>query len=630
MEPQDSTYRQFKGLASVAVYGFLVIISLYHIAVILGIFGPGVWELVPAQILATSLGLLLVAFFFYFPATSKAPKDRVPWYDLTLVGMILAPTIYFVTFYIEFYYRPGVLTALEVVLAVMATVACLEATRRSTGWVLVILALVFVIYPLFGDYMPGFLFTRRFSVTDILAVIWHGTSGIYGVVTEIIPKYIFSFVFFGAVLTICGGAQFFSDLAAAVFGRFRGGAAKTAIVLSGLVGGTEGSVVVNVIMVAPISLPLMREAGHKAEYSAAVLAAGACGAVLMPPVMGVTAFLMADFLGIPYLRVVQYGILPAILYYVALFCQIHFDALKLGTPPLPSARLRPIKTTLSSGLHLYLAVALLIGLLVLYYPPANAALYASGALILFSWIRKETRIGIKRLGSALTNAAVSAAQLAAMIAGVGLIVGSIDLTGLGFKLSSGVVELAGGSFLLLLIYTFITNLILGMGLGGFPAYILLAVLVAPGLVAVGMPPIAAHMFIFYTSLVGNLTPPVCVGTYVAAVLANAKMWPAGLLGFRLSIATFLVAFAFAYSPALLLVGAPSEVALAAAGALVGVIALASGVSGYAWRRLDWFDRVLLICGAVGLVAVGWVTDLIGVGLIMIVVAKNVIAAWGAR
>ena len=503
-----------------------------------------------------------------------------------------------------------------IVLGVVTMIVLLEATRRAVGWPIVLVAVAFLLYTRFSDLFPGLLQARGYDISRMVAVLYTGRDGIFGMPTGIAGSIILVFILFGQLLLVVGAGRWFIDLACAIAGRFRGGPAKVAVIASALFGTISGSPAANVAATGVLTIPLMKSIGYKPSFAAAVESVASTGGAIMPPVMAVTAFIMAEFLGIPYASVAIAAFLPAILYYIAVFVQVHLEAVKTGLHGLPREEVPGFWKTFKQGCHFLLPIGVLVYfLLIRGYSPTTSALYACAALVLASMVRKGTRPNPRRMLQALEGTGQGMLLIGTACAISGIVIGCTVLTGVGIRLAQLLITTAGGSTFVLLLLAAVTSAILGMGISVIVAYILLAILVAPALTGMGMLPLASHLFVYYFAVLSFITPPICVSVYIAAGIANAPMMRTGLQAVRLGIVAYIVPFMFMYDSALLLKGSPAAVALAVVTSVVGVIALAAGVSGYALRRTNWLERILLLAAGVGLIMPGWITDVIGAGVL---------------
>ncbi|MBI3063280.1 MAG: TRAP transporter fused permease subunit, partial [Deltaproteobacteria bacterium] len=551
---------------------------------------------------------------------------RVPWYDVLLTLGGGASSFYMFLNWEQvtrFYGQP---TPLILVLGGIMLLTTLEAARRTVGTAVAILGAIFIAYVLFGNYFPGFLFTRGYSYARMIGHFYTSDGALFGLALEIFSVVVATYVIFGQFIQVSGAGDFFLKLGISLVGRYRGGPAKVAVVASSVFGTVSGSAVANVVVDGPITINMMKGLGYRASFAGGVEAAASNGGQIMPPVMGAAAFLMAEILGMPYWSVAVAAFLPAVLYYVALYFMLDFEAAKTGLRGMDRKDIPPFRETLKDGWFFLIPVVVLLVLIGhVGYNVAKSGLYSLLVLVAVSYLRKETRLDLKKIKSGLQQGALAFAELGAAAAVIGIIMAAVSLTGLGMTLSSGLIEASGGHLWLLLLLTAIASIIMGMGASTLLVYIVLAMFVAPAIVKMGVEPLAAHLFIFYFGCMSLVTPPVALAAYAAAVIAKADYWKTGWEASRLGIVGYIVPFIFVYQPALLLKGSSGEVVLAAATAIIGTIALAGAMSGFFFGAVFWWQRILLGTGSLTLIYPGWRTDLLGLALVAIALAGTRLA-----
>ena len=563
----------------------------------------------------------LILVFLLVPAGKKAPLDRLPWYDalLAAAGAISSLYIFFNWEQVTLFY--GQPTLLILVLGGITLLTTLEAARRTVGSAVAILGAIFIFYVLFGNYFPGFLFTRGYSYARMIGHFYTSDGALFGLALEIFTVIVATYVIFGQFIQVSGAGDFFLKLGISLVGGYRGGPAKVCVFASSLFGTVSGSAVANVVVDGPITINMMKRLGYRAAFAGGVEAAASNGGQIMPPVMGAAAFLMAEILGMPYWSVAVAAFLPALLYYVALYFMLDFEAAKTGLSGLDKEEIAPFFETLKEGWFFLIPIVVLLFFIgYLGYNVAKSGLYSTLVLVAVSYLRKETRLGPSKIKNALEQGALAFADLGPAAGVIGIIMSAVSLTGLGMTLSSGLIEASGGHLWLLLVLTAIASIIMGMGASTLLVYIVLAMFVAPAITKMGVEPLAAHLFIFYFGCMSLVTPPVALAAYAAAVIAKADYWKTGWEASRLGIVGYIVPFIFVYQPALLLHGSTAEVLLAATTAVIGTIALAGAMAGYFFGSVFWWQRILLGVGSVTLIYPGWKTDLIGLALVLVVVA----------
>jgi len=586
------------------------------------------------QYLGIFLALILGAVFLSVPPSSGADRHRVPWYDLLFSVLGLTVGLYPGLFFVEIMLSMGEPDALRLVLAVIAILLIIEALRRTVGWILVGVGVFFLLYARFAHFFPGGFAGTGVPWGRLVNYLYTDVNSIFGLPLGVTATIVLPYIFFGQALFAIGAGEYLTDLAVAMFGRFRGGPAKVSVVSSSLFGTISGSAVANVAVDGPITIPLMMRTGYKPTVAAAIEAVASTGGQIMPPIMGAAAFIMAEILAIPYRDVAVAALLPAILYYVALFTQVDLEAGKMGLRGLSRQELPALIPVLRKGWVFFVPLSILVYVLFIQNSDAgDAGIFAALATLTLGFLRKELRARPRWVLETLQSTGRTLLELGVTVALAGLILGAVQVSGLGFILSYALVSLAGGNILALLLLTAIVSMILGMGMPTTAVYVLLAVLVAPALVQLGIDPLGAHLFIFYFGMVSMITPPICLAAYTAAAIVQADSMKTGLEATRLGIVAYVVPFLFVFSPALLLKGSLVDVSLAAVTAVAGAVLLGMALTGYFVRELGWLKRVLLVVAALNLLtpATGkgiiftWITDVVGVALAAAVLASEL---WG--
>jgi TRAP transporter 4TM/12TM fusion protein len=534
--------------------------------------------------------------------------------NYVLAGLSVLACLYLASENQELVSRSGNPTLLDLVAGGVMVVLVLELARRATGWGLVTVCIMALVYAVSGPYLPGFLAHRGYGVTRIVEQLFLSTEGIWGVPLGVSADFVYLFVLFGVVLDTAGGGALLIALANKVAGRTRGGPAKTAAVASAFMGSLSGSAVANVVTTGTFTIPLMKRAGFRPFFAGAIEAAASTGGQLMPPVMGAGAFILATWTNIPYLEVAAAAVIPAILYYAALLAAIHFRACAMGIEPVREVTPEKIR----DKLHLLLPLGAIVLLLAMGRSPMRAAFWGVTSALTMACLRPATRPSLPELGEVMERAGRGAVQVAAACAAAGVVVGVASLTGIGLRMSELIVTISGGNLLAALMLTAIGSIILGMGLPTTAAYVVLAALGAPALVQLGVPLLAAHLFIFYFGCISNVTPPVSLAAFAAAGISGSPALKTAVSAALLAGAGFLVPFMFVYGPELLLIGNPVEIMLAFVTGLLGVIALASAGMGYARRPLRAWERVIALGAALLLVYPGLPTDAVGLLLLAFV------------
>jgi TRAP transporter 4TM/12TM fusion protein len=570
------------------------------------------------------------------PAESAAQAERAarrrprPWLNGALALLTLSCAAHYVWHNGRLASRMAMVDdpeRLDVVVGVLFTLLLLEATRRHTGPALVVMALLFVVYAFVGPWLPGFLGHGGETFTKLVDQQLFTTQGIFGIPTIVSATFIYLFVIFGNVMDYGGILRFFTDGSMAVAGASRGGAGKVAVISSGLTGTVNGSAIANAVSVGNFTIPLMIRAGYRREFAAGVEACSSMGGQLAPPVMGAAAFIMAETLQMSYAAIAIAATIPGVLYYVALGAMVHFEAVRRGLPVTPRSQLPRLGAVFKRDWHLLIGPLLLVWLLFTGRSPMFSGFWSLVVAYALSWVRKDTRIGAAKTLATLTGSAQAAMPVALACATVGIVVGVVSTTGLGLKLATGIVGLAGGNLLLTMIMAMLAALVLGTGLPTSATYIITAIMAAPALELLGVPKLVAHFFVFYFGILADLTPPTAISTYATASIAGADVWRTQALGVMLSLSGFIIPFAYVYDPALLLIGASGpHILLRTAAATLGVIMLSAALIGYLRGPTRLWERALLLAGSLLLIFPGIWSDLAGVWCFVVVV----VAQRGAR
>ena len=561
------------------------------------------------------IGLASVLVFSLFPFSKRSPKNRITLIDGIFIILSLAVYAYPIVAFNGMVNRQGMPNTLDLVFGGVAILVVLEACRRVIGLSVSIIAALLLLYAYFGPYIPGILGHRPFSLSRIIGFQYMTTEGIFGIPLGVSSTFVFLFVLFGAFVIKCGLGKFFTDLAMSVAGGLPGGPAKVAVVASGFEGMISGSSVANVVGSGSFTIPLMKRIGYPPHFAGAVEAVASTGGQFMPPVMGAGAFIMADFLGMPYTRIALLAFIPACLYYFGCYMQIHFRAKKLGMVGIPRAQLPSLWGVLRRKGYLLFPVVTLVYFLLNDYSITKVAFLAIMATVLVGFLQRgEDRFTLRSLYEALETGARTALGVAVATACAGIIVGVITMTGLGLKFSVVIIDISQGIPLLTLFLAAIACLIMGLGVPVTASYIIVATIVAPAMVKIGILPIAAHLFVFYFAVLADITPPECIAAFVAAGIAGANPMKTGVTAFRLGIAAFIVPFIFCFDSSLLGLGSVPEVLYRVLVSIVGIIALAGVGELYILEKNRWYETVMLLIAACLLLLPGWVDDLIGASL----------------
>ncbi|MGH8731884.1 MAG: TRAP transporter permease, partial [Burkholderiales bacterium] len=556
----------------------------------------------------------LVLAFLMLPARKNGDLEKPRWLEAALIAASLVACGYLTVardYAINRMIYVDALTQVDWVFAIATVLLVLEATRRAVGITLPLTAVVFLVYALtLGDI----------ELELVAEQMYLGTEGIFGIPIYVSATYVMLFIVFGALVERTGTGQLFMDFAMSLTGRAAGGPAKVACITSGMFGTVSGSAVANVMTTGTFTIPMMKRIGYPAAFAGAVEAVASTGGQIMPPIMGAAAFIMAEFLGISYLSVTVYALLPALLYYFALYMTVHFEAKRIGMKGLPKADLPRLGKVLSERGHMFLPLAVIIGILLSGYSAPFAALCGIASTIPTALLRKTTRQYV-RLGNileALEFGARNTVSVALSCACAGIVIGVIYLTGLGLEFTDVVLSAAANHILVALLLTMVAGIVLGMGMPTAPAYIMQTALLVPALVKLGVMVEAAHMFVLYFAILSAITPPVALAVYAANGISRAGLWETSLDALRLGASGYIIPFMFVFGPSLLMIGSPLTIATTAVSATIGITCLAAGLSGYLIGKASAWQRVVLVAAAFMLIKPGLASDLVGIGLIAVV------------
>lgn len=562
------------------------------------------------------LGFLLVIFYINAMVDSEKRWEQI---FLGIMALFALGGCAYITILDEnLQLRAGIVYASDILFAILLIIAIFEACRRKMGNPLVIITLVFVAYAFLGKYIPGFLNQPGMTLKKFTSLVYLTTDGIFGSPLYASASYVVLFVLLGAIMSVSGIGDYMTNLATSLFGHMRGGPAKVAVVASGFFGSISGSPTANVIGTGTFTIPMMKKNGFEPDFAAAVEATASTGGAIMPPIMGSTAFIMAEMLGIPYTAVAKAALIPAILYFLAVLFGVDIYAAKHGLKGIPRPQLPKVRSMLK---QIYMLAPLIF--LIFCMAVFNMTIVRSGLLtiivtLVLVEINPKTRMTKEQWLQIPVQTVKSAVSVGIACAMAGIISGVIMGSGLGYRISSILTSVAGTSMLLLLVLTMVVSLIMGMGVPTTAAYLVLASLVAPTMIQLGIPPLAAHMFIFYFGCISSITPPVALAAYAGAGLAGCDPNKTGYKAFRLAFCSFLMPYLFVYNPVLLMEGGVLDILWSLVTALIGAYLLASGFEGFFFRwSLKWFERPLMILGAVMLIVPGMVTDLVGIAIIVV-------------
>ncbi|MGB4029025.1 MAG: TRAP transporter permease [bacterium] len=610
---REYDYRRLTGPVGKFVFVVAVVWSLAQLyTAAFGVFPPTLQR-------APHVGVALLLIFLLYPMRRGTRSNTIPWYDYIMAALSAVVAIYHVIYYRDLIMRAGAFTRMDMIISIIAILLVLEATRRLAGPVVVVLATFFLLYGYFGPYFPGFLSHRGFSILRITTHSWISAEGILGVPIKVSSTFIFLFMIFAAFLKSTGIGDWLTELAVGLTGYATGGPAKAAVIASAAQGTVSGSSVANTVGTGSVTIPLMKSIGYRPEFAGAVEAAASTGGQLMPPIMGAAAFIMTEFTNIPYYQIALAAAIPAVLYFTGIFITVHFEAKRTGLEGLPRHQLPNWRKLLKEKWFLATPIVGIVYFLVAGYTPMKAAFYGILLCILASMVLKETRMSLWDIIKTLETGARSALPVVAACASAGIIVGIVTLTGLGVKLAGGIVKLAGGNIYLTMVFTMLTSLVLGMGVPTTANYIIQATVSAPALISLGVPPIAAHLFVFYFGIVADITPPVALAAFAGSGIAGSNPLRTGFEAFKLGFAAYLVPYIFVLSPVLVLVDVtPLGIIRALLTAIIGMLGIGGASTGFFVTHGKAWERLLLFIGGVLMVDPGGYTDLIGFALLALI------------
>ncbi len=562
---------------------------------------------------AVHLGFGLALSYLLYPALDSWSRQTIHPLDVILAVLGAAAPAYIVYEYQNLVLRAAMPTELDIVVGVTGILLVIEAARRVVGIPMVCVVLAFLAYAFAGPYMPGVLAHRGLTVNQLVSHLYYTTEGIFGIPLGVSSTFIFLFILFGAYLESTGLGKFFIDAANAIAGWASGGPAKVAVLSSGLMGTVSGSSVANVVGTGSLTIPMMKKLGYHKNFAGAVEAAASTGGQLMPPVMGAAAFLMAEFVGVPYIEIVQAAIIPAFLYFMGVWLGVHFEAKRSNLKGIPRDQLPRLGTLLRERGHLALPLIVIVYLLVSGYTPMRAALVAIFLSILVSSLRKSTRMKPMEILLGLEIGARNVLGVLVACAAAGIVIGVVTKTGVGLKLASGLLEFSGGMLLPSMFFTMITAIVLGMGVPTTANYVITSTIAAPALIQLGIPVLAAHMFVFYFGIIADVTPPVALAAYAGAGISGGNALMTGVNASKLAIAAFIIPYMFVLSPELLMIDATvGGLALSVFTAVLGMVAISASLIGYLADHCLPAERFVLFIGGLLMIKPGITTDMVGI------------------
>jgi len=564
---------------------------------------------------------VLFLVFLVFPSLKRF-RNRVLWYDYILAALGVAVIVYVFLDFEEFIYRAVTPTPWDLVFGTLLIALVLEATRRTTSWILPVVVSCFLVYAYVGPWLPPPWTHRGYGLDRLVGHMYMTLEGIFGVPIDVSSTFIILFTIYGAFLEFSGAGKFFIDFSLCAMGGKPTGAGRTVVLASFLLGGPSGSGVATTVTLGSVAYPMLAKAGYSKEAAGGLLSAGGIGAILSPPVLGAAAFLIAEFLKISYLDVIVMACIPTILYYWAIFLMVEFDAKKFGAKTIAFDRTYSLwQLTRLYGFH-FISLIAIVAIMVLGFTPIMAVFWSTVIAFAVSFIRWDTALVPKKLVAALRGGSIGVLSVATTCASAGIIVGVVTLTGLGLKFSSIVIDYAGGSLLLTAVFTALVVWVIGLAVPVTASYIICAVIAAPALIKLGVPDFAAHMFIFYYSILSEVSPPTALSPFAAAALTGGDPYKTTMQAWKYTLPAFLVPFNFTLHPdgvALLLKGSPFDILWTFATALVGIFALAAGMDGWMFKKATWYEKVILVIAGLALVYPSWIYDVTGLALVGIAV-----------
>ena len=604
---KESDKREVKGIWNIIINVICIAFAVFQLYT--ATFG--VLDAHLQRAIHLAFGFLLI--FLLYPGRKSWSRSSMNPLDVLLAIVGAASALYIVANYQELVLRAGMNNETDFVVGVIGTLMVFEAARRVVGWPMITVALFFMIYAFVGPYIPGIMAHRGVQVQELFDHLFFTTEGIFGTPMGVSSTFIYLFILFGSYLEATGLGKFFIDLANAIAGWAAGGPAKVAVLSSGLMGTVSGSSVGNVAGTGAFTIPMMKKLGYRPAFAGAVEAAASTGGQLMPPVMGAAAFLMAEFVGVPYFDVVKAAVIPALLYYIGVWLGVHYEAKKYGLKGTPREELPKFGPLFMEKGHLALPLAVIVYLLVSGYTPMRAALAAIVLSIVCACLRKSTRIGFREIVQGLIDGSKGVLGVLIACATAGIIIGVVTKTGVGLKIATALLDLSGGQLLPAMFFTMVTSLILGMGVPTTANYVITSTIAAPALVQMNVPVLAAHMFAFYFGIVADVTPPVALAAYAGAGIAGANPMRCGVIAAKLAIAAFIVPYIFVLAPELLMIHAtPLTITLSALTAIVGMWGVSVAMIGFCQNLLNLPQRVLFLAGGIGMIIPGHITDVVGV------------------
>ena len=614
VEEEEGPSRRLAGKLGLFITVVAILMSLVHLYAAVGV--------IMTQILrGIHVMFALFLIFLVFPSLKRF-RHRVLWYDYVLSALSIAVIVYIFQDFEEFIYRAVTPTSWDLFFGSLLILLVLEAARRTTSWILPGVVACFLLYAFVGPWLPPPWTHRGYGLDRLVGHMYMTLEGIFGVPIDVSSTFIILFTLYGSFLEFSGAGKFFIDFSLTAMGGKPTGAGRTVTLASFLLGGPSGSGVATTVTLGSVAYPMLAKAGYSKEAAGGLLSAGGIGAILSPPVLGAAAFLIAEFLKISYLDVIVMACIPTILYYWAIFWMVEFDAKKFGAKVIAFDHTLTLwQLTRLYGFH-FISLIAIVAIMVLGFTPILAVFWSIVIAFAVSFIRPETALVPRKLIAALRGGAIGVLSVAATCASAGIIVGVVTLTGLGLKFSSIVIDYAGGNLFLTAVFTALVVWIVGLAVPVTASYIICAVIAAPALMKLGVPGFAAHMFIFYYSILSEVSPPTALSPFAAAALTGGDPYKTTIQAWKYTLPAFLVPFNFTLHPdgvALLLKGSAGNILWTFATALVGIFALAAGMDGWMFKRANSFERIILVAAGLALVYPALTFDAVGLGLVGIAI-----------
>ena len=609
----------------VAIAGLAVCLVLFHL------YTSWFSQIEPQAQRLFALSLIMLLTVLLYPLGRKSWKYRLNWWfaiDLVCILAIVANCIYIFWNFEDYIFRSASATTTDLVFGTITLILLLEMVRRTIGWAMVIVAGFLLFSNLFAPYLPGIFYGPPVSWKNTVEGLIIMPYGVYGIPMRVLTGYLILLFLFAALLVRSGGGKFFIEMASSLAGRYQGGPAKVAVVASSFMGTMTGSALANVGVTGSFTIPLMKQTGYEPEFAGAVEACASSGGQLMPPMMGLTAFMIAEFMGVPYIQVCLAAIGPVLIYYVAVFMMVHYEAKRLGLTGMPLELIPRIKAVLAQGWQFLVPIIVLVITLMRGYSLNLCATWAIITLLAMAMMRKQTRMTPSKLLAGMEGGARMAVSIGAACAAAGIIIGTFQVSGLGMRVTDLILTASGGQLWLGLVIAAAVCIVLGMALPTLIVYITVLLIAIPAIIALGAPPMGAHLFCFFFAIISGITPPVALVAFIGGGIAGGNLMKTGITAMRIGGAAYLIPFMFVLGPELIMIGSLAGIALSLVTGVFGAIALAAGLEGYLLRQASWLERLVLVGGGACLMMSGLLTDIVGLAFVALVVFSNKVFPYG--